>query len=1093
MLKKNFNDFLAKFAHLPFFIELATLLGKKKSVTVKYLHGSARTATIAALWIKQPKKILIIAENREQAKEWIVDLENLLGSERLALFAEPERNFHYSAEQLDNRVVSIVDALAVVERYPDAIAAASPEAFGFQLPAPKSVVEHVVALKRGMKLPFQEFIRNLMLQGFDRKDFVENHGDLAVRGGIVDVFPLGWDNPLRIEFWDDDIESVREFDTLSQRSIHEHESIEIIASMFAGEQLFQSSLFDYFPENTLIILDAPEALGAAFYAANIEYPDEIKEYSTLSINGLGASDISVKCEQQPDFNGSIAALCTSLGELILLKSEVWITADGHQSSRRLQELIENFLEQDDAGSDIAVQIIRKTHLLDSSLSKGFILPDARIALFNEHEIFGRKRFQTSKKGKKFTGITLRELSQLRRGDYVVHADKGIGKFDGLETITIAGSGSQECARVIYDGGDVLFVHLNTLHKLQKYSAHADSPPKLSRLGTSEWERKKDRAKKKLKDIARDLIQLYAARKRSTGYAYSGDSVWQKEFEASFIYEDTPDQAKTTSDVKRDMEQIAPMDRLVCGDVGFGKTEVAIRAAFKAVQNGKQCAVLVPTTILAQQHFQTFTDRLRRYPVTVEVLSRFRTAAEQTNIVKRVQSGAVDILIGTHRILSKDVTFKDLGLVVIDEEQRFGVSAKEKLRQLRVTVDTLTLTATPIPRTLNFSLMGARDLSVIETPPRNRLPIETEITDWNDAKIIEAVHREIQRGGQIFFVNDAINDLARLQERLLDLYPKLRCGIVHGQMDSIGIEKAMQKFLERKYDVLLTTKIVESGLDIPNANTIFINNAQNFGLAELYQLRGRVGRSNIQAYCSLLVPPIRTLSRSSVRRLQALEECTDLGSGFQLALRDMEIRGAGNLLGAEQSGFIIEMGFELYQKILDEAVAELRQQEFSDIFDEGKNKPVYANEDISIDIGADALLPDSYVANDAERFEFYKKFFNVKTEEEALAIVSDLRDRYGALPEQAENLVAGVRLRVAALPLGFVRIVIKNGLMTIELPQETDAYFYANHFAAIAAQTASIAGAKFVANKKTTCIEAPVKNLHNASGILREYRRAANIR
>ncbi|GAB1430751.1 transcription-repair coupling factor [Ignavibacteria bacterium] len=1090
MIKKTIKDFLAKFSGLPFLTDIANRLDGGQSSSIKFLHGSARSAAVAALWHKKPRRILLLTENRDEAKEWLYDLEAIIGGEKLALFAEPEHRAIY--DQLDPRVAGIIDALATVERYDDAIAVATPEAFGFALPAPDNVSGSRINIKRGMNIPLKEFIHSLTRGGFVRKDFVETYGDMAARGGIVDIFPLGRDNPIRIEFWGDEAESVREFDPLSQRSIRELDSVDILGSVFVDERKFDSSLRDYFPDDSLIIFNAPEALEVSFFTAGIEFPEYLKDYTTLSINALGTSDVLVRCRPQPDFNGSIAVLCTSLAEQISLKISTWLSAEGQPSSRRLQELIINFLEQDEvnAASDI---ITRKTILLDRSLSKGFILPDAGIAIFNEHEIFGRKHFQTSKKGKTFTGITLRELSQLKRGDFVVHADKGIGRFDGLETINVAGSGVQECARIVYAGGDTLFVHLNTLHKLQKYSAAGDEPPKLSRLGSSEWERKKDRAKRKLKDIARDLIKLYAARKRSSGFRFAADTVWQKEFEAAFIYEDTPDQAKTTSEVKLDMESTVPMDRLVCGDVGFGKTEVAIRAAFKAVQNGKQVAVLVPTTILAQQHFHTFTDRLRRYPVNVEALSRLRPPAEQTKILQKVKSGTVDILIGTHRILSKDVVFKDLGLVVIDEEHRFGVGAKEKLRQLRISVDTLMLTATPIPRTLNFSLMGARDLSVIETPPRNRLPVETEITEWNEGKIIEGIHREIERGGQIFFVNDTVGGIPRWHERLLDLYPSLRCGIAHGQMDGHALESVMDKFLERKYDLLLTTKIAESGLDIPNANTIFINNAQNFGLAELYQLRGRVGRSNMQAYCALITPPIRSLSRSSVRRLQALEECTDLGSGFQLALRDMEIRGAGNLLGAEQSGFIVEMGFDLYQKILDEAVRELREQEFADVFDADSAKPVYANEDIAIDIDGDALLPNSYVASDTDRFEFYKKLYNIRSEEGTLAIASELRDRYGTLPEQAENLILGARLRAVAVALGFVRVSIKNELLRIELPPETDTFFYANYFAPIAAHTASMRNAKFTAVKKKTFIEIPCETPRQALDALREYRRAANIR
>jgi transcription-repair coupling factor (superfamily II helicase) len=1065
--------------------ERLSLAGSR--VAVKTLSGSLRALTVAALWRAHQKRVFVLADSKEEALEWLYDLNSLVGEQFTALFAEPDKKLHYSSEQLDEKIIAVIDSLAMVENNASCIAVGSPECLTFTVPRPNDVTTNRIHLERGGKLPFNQFTTTLSLHGFDRKDFVENQGDMAVRGGIVDVFPLGWSAPIRVEFWGDVIDSIREFDPLSQRSIREHLSLEFIADLFQhGDTPFESSVLDYFPEGSLLVVDSPEQCAAKFEKLGIpDWEAKFSGWTILSMNGLGDADVPVKSAYQPALSASVQRLCLELRMIASNKSRIFLSAEGSVNSKRLHDLVTNAMEIDDEENELPIaspsQTLRSISWVDKTLAKGFILPDEKLAFFTEHQLFERRHFQTNKKGKQFTGITLRELAQLRRGDYVVHVDKGVGKFDGLETITIAGS-KQDCARVIYEGGDVLYVHLNHIHKIQKYSGSEDAAPKLSKLGSAEWERKKARSKKKLKDIARELIRLYAERKAQPGYAFPADTNWQKEFEASFIYEDTPDQAKATAEVKVDMESQTPMDRLVCGDVGFGKTEVAVRAAFKAAQNGKQVAVLVPTTILAQQHFLTFTDRLHRYPVNVDVLSRFRTTAEQKEVLQKVKTGGVDILIGTHRILSKDLHFKNLGLLIIDEEQKFGVTAKEKLRSMRVTVDTLTLTATPIPRTLNFSLMGARDLSVIETPPRNRLPISTTIAEWNDGKILEHLLRELERGGQIYFVSDKISTLTKLHEQLVQLVPSLRCGIAHGQMETDKLEDVMEKFLERKYDVLLCTKIVESGLDIPNANTIFIHNADNFGLAELYQLRGRVGRSNTQAYCMLIVPPVKTLSRTALRRLQALEENTDLGSGFQLAMRDMEIRGAGNLLGAEQSGFIAEMGFELYQKILDEAVNELRTEEFSELFHEKdvtKKKRSFTNEDVAVEIGADALLPTNYVSADTERYEFYKRLYLVRSETELLNITSELRDRYGRLPAEAENLIFAVRLRVAALETGFTRLVFKNNLLTAELPPETNTSYYELLFMPLAAFIGSIPGARFVQKSPKVFLEAPIKNREEA--------------
>jgi len=1073
----------------------------RNTISAKTLSGSLRSLVVALLHRNSTVPLVIITDTKEEAQEWLHDLGMLIGQESIALFVEPDKHLRFTAEELDERVVSSIDGLALLQRDTSTLTIATPDAFAFHVPAPDALRKYRITLSKNSEFAFQEFVTLLGLQGFQRKDFVEHQGDMAVRGGIVDVFALGWDNPLRIEFWGDIIDSIREFDPLSQRSIREHQTADIVAHLFQQSETETSlTLFDHFPASTVFILDAPHSIEAACHTWDIyEIYQRFFQYKVVEINPLHSSDIVVKTIPQPVYNASVVQLIGELRVLALQDIFTFIAADGTTNSRRIHDLIIATLENDESELDDTMAdngiVLRKIKHIPNSLSKGFLFHEAKAALITEHQIFDRKHFQTSKKGQKFTGITLRELAQLHRGDYVVHIDKGIGKFDGLETLTIAGN-KQECIRLLYENNDILYVHLHHLHKVQKYSANSESLPKLSKLGSTEWERKKARTKGKLKDIARELIRLYALRKSQPGYAYPSDTTWQKEFEAGFIYEDTPDQSKATADVKKDMESRQPMDRLVCGDVGFGKTEVAIRAAFKAVQAGKQVIVLVPTTILAQQHFVTFRDRLHRYPVSIDVLSRFRTTGEQKEILRKFSEGKIDILIGTHRVLSKDIIPKSLGLLIIDEEQRFGVGAKEKLRHLRVSIDTLTLTATPIPRTLNFSLMGARDLSVIETPPRNRLPVQTRITEWNNDMVKEIIQRELDRGGQIFFVSDRIADLTNLHAALVQLLPHLRCGIAHGQMETDRLEEVMEKFIERKFDVLLATKIVESGLDIPNANTMFIHNAHNFGLAELYQLRGRVGRSNIQAYCSLLVPPVKTIGKTALRRLQALEECTDLGSGFQLAMRDLEIRGAGNLLGGEQSGFIMEMGYDLYQKILDEAVTELRSTEFTELFsgyDEPQlKKKKIMNEEISIDISSDCLLPETYVADSTERYEFYKRLFNVRSHTELQNIASELRDRYGRLPKEAENLLFVIEIRILGMEYGFHRISYHKKELIIELPPDSAKEFYEYVFPQFAAAIGSLHGAHFTQSGKKTSVLIPVENREDALDILKSVSSAISL-
>jgi transcription-repair coupling factor (superfamily II helicase) len=1056
------------------------LISRKKIINAKILSGSMPQVLVSSLFSSHTNSLFIIAQDNTTAENWYHDLSILVPQDKLALMTEPKKHVRFQAEDLEDHLIWLIDGLSKIQKFDQFIAIATPEIFQIPVPKADTIKQNRINIKIGESIPFDEFTMNLALNGFDKKDFVSAHGDMAIRGGIIDLFPIGWDNPLRIEFWGDEIESIREFNPLSQRSIRDLPEAEFIANIFhSSSEEKESTILDFISDDTLFIMDSPEQIISQNEDFKYDLPNKL-----LNINPLAKAGIMTRSQQQPQFNSSIREFTNELRRLSALGFDLALCADGKIHLERFKELVESALENSEEENDTDSPLLAEKEKtldsiiwLDQTFTSGFFSEEDKFALFTEHQIFNRERARLSRKrGKRYEGsITLQELKQLNIGDYVVHSDKGVGKFLGFERIEMGGS-FQDCVKLAFHGDDLLYVHMNYIQKIQKYSSQEGVVPKLSKLGSGEWARKKARTKKKLKDIARDLIKLYARRKNSLGFSFPEDTLWQKEFEASFIYEDTPDQAKSTKDIKDDMQEATPMDRLVCGDVGFGKTEVAIRAAFKAVQAGKQVAVLVPTTILAQQHFMTFRDRLQKYPVTIDAISRFRSQKKQKEIIERSQEGRLDILIGTHRILSKDIKFKDLGLLIIDEEHRFGVSAKEKLRQMKSNVDTVTLTATPIPRTLNFSLMGARDLSIIETPPRNRLPVNTEILEWKDEVIIKAIDDELERGGQVFFVSDKVHDLEKIMLHIKMLMPHVNFGIAHGQMKPSELEKAMEGFIERKFDVLVTTKIIESGLDIPNANTMLINRSQNFGLAELYQLRGRVGRSNTQAYCYLLIPPVKKLPAKSLRRLQAIEEFTDLGSGFQLAMRDMEIRGAGNLLGAEQSGFIIDMGFELFQKILDEAVSELRVEEFAGMFDEEEDELTkFINDELAIQLDTDALLPSDYIKSDTDRFYFYKKLYNSKNNKELETIVAEIKDRFGKLPKEVLELIFAVKIRMAALPTGFSKIILKKNRLTAEFPPESNTEYYQLAFPAIVEYIQQLNGARMVEKHKKLLLEIPLEN------------------
>lgn len=913
----------------------------------------------------------------------------------------------------------------------------------------------IIKLRKNDEYLFEELISQLRSNFYEQQNKVEAIGQFSIRGGIVDVFPENFDFPVRIEFVGEEVESIREFDLTSQRSIREIDEVSISINLqsdeFLEKNFVKGSLEQYIPSDTLLIIDDINTIN------DVTHQELIKDLSTrftviffsYITNSDGENNVNFNSQPQPDFRSNMTLLYRNLTEHLSNSYEIYILSSDEHQAKRVRSIIEDF-ENDNFEKEskklrkvVDVEIFRKTpartlvkqsslNYLSESIQNGFVLHDNKLVVYTEHEIFRRYFRQPKQRKRKFAGISIEDLKTLSVGDYVVHRDFGIGIYSGLKEIDIGGR-KQEVIKLTYARGDTLFVNLNYVNLIKKFSANEGVVPKLTPLGGNEWDKIKQKTKNKVKDIARDLILLYAKRKSQKGHRFSADTHWQKELELSFIYEDTPDQIRATEEVKIDMESENPMDRLICGDVGFGKTEIAVRAAFKAVLDNKQVAVLVPTTILAVQHFNTFRDRLSPFAVEVEFLTRLKTKKEQKEILARLQAGKIDIIIGTHRLLSTDVKFKDLGLLIIDEEQRFGVKDKEKLRALKPTIDTLTLTATPIPRTLNFSLLGARDLSIINTPPKNRKPIITEIIklDWD--VIAEAISNELKRNGQVYFVTDRIADLYKFADKISEVVPDAKVGIAHGQMDARELEDVIIDFIEQKIDVLVCTKIIESGLDIPNVNTIIINNANMYGLAEIYQLRGRVGRSEQQAYAYLISPPAVKLTKSAIRRLQAIEEYTELGSGFNLALRDMEIRGVGNLLGKEQSGFISQIGFDTFLDIINEAVLELKEDEFTELFSKDEAlktaeaiiKEEYASTTV-IENDIDAYIPFEYISNDSEKLMMYKRLYEIKDIPSLMELRNELIDRYGKYSLPVENLLKIIELKILATKLKIEKIII-NGL------------------------------------------------------------------
>ena len=1039
---------------------------KNRSATVhlEELVGGALSFYAAAAVAKSGGVHLFVAEDRDAAAYLMNDFYNLLDEERVCFFPSSwKRSAVYGAEDAQG-VVQRTATMNALRGFPGKgylVVCTYPEALAERVADADTLRKGTISVRVGDKISIEVLEQELVDAAFTRVDFVYEPGQYSVRGGIVDVFSYSESKPYRLDFFGDEVDSIRRFNISSQLSSDKLDRVEIIPDLNAGvpaaakvslARFAGADAAWWFYDADFVFRRVNDVRRKTL--ADMERPEEIDSLLT-SRNGLLAdlagcrifalrdnlperpAEASVKFSTapQPKFNKNFEMLADDMIRNALRGYNTYILSENKAQVERL----ENIFHQIGRGQ----AVVRS---LSVTLHEGFVDNDLKLCLYTDHQIFDRyQRYRINGEIRRDEQMTVAELNQLRPGDYVVHIDHGVGRFDGLVKIAAGDGRMQEAIKLVYKDGDVLFVNVHSLHRISRYKSGDGEPPKVYKLGNGAWQKLKNATKKAVKDISRELIALYAKRKASKGFAFSPDSYLQHELEASFKWEDTPDQQSATAAVKKDMESDQPMDRLVCGDVGFGKTEVAIRAAFKAAVDGKQVAVLVPTTILALQHYRSFTERLRNFPVRVEYLNRTKSAKEVGQIREDLAAGKIDILIGTHKILGKQIVFRDLGLLIIDEEQKFGVAAKEKLTQMSVSVDTLTLTATPIPRTLQFSLMGSRDLSVISTPPPNRQPILTESHVFSEEIVRDAVEAELARGGQVYFVHNRVEDLPVLQGLITRLCPKARVAVGHGKMPAEQLEKLIMDFIYGEFDVLVSTTIVENGIDIPNANTIIVNNAQNFGLSDLHQLRGRVGRSNQKAYCYLLSPPDELLSADARRRLRAIEEFSDLGSGFNIAMQDLDIRGAGNLLGAEQSGFIADIGFETYQKIMNEAVAELRAEGLKvPGLSDGEQDVVEQMrfiDDAHIDIEVEAALPDAYVAQQAERLKLYRELDSTKDEEALQAFESRLADRFGPLPRAAKELLNVVRLRWEAIRLGMERVKVKNGLMIVHFVGEENSPYY----------------------------------------------------
>ena len=1027
----------------------------EQKIRLNGLLGSSLSFVVQSLFKKTEKPFLLILNDKEEAAYYLNDLEQMIGDEDVLFYPGSYRR-PYQIEDTDNANVLLRAEVLnrINSRKKPAIIVTYPEALFEKVVTRKELDKNTLKVAVGDKISI-DFINEVLFEyEFKRVDFITEPGEFSVRGGIVDVFSFSNDNPYRIEFFGDEVESIRSFDVETQLSIEKQKKITIIPNV--ENKFFQEnreSFLEYINDKTIIFIQNTDMLlsklDKLFVKATeifenlnatvnhvepkqlfLNQAEFIKKSLDFSIVEMSPkiiyktkSTFDFYIKPQPSFNKQFDLLLNNLNDNHFNGYKNYLFCSNEAQSKRFHDIFETL---DEANSE---NIRKQYNTVVLPLYQGFIDEENQIACYTDHQIFERyHKFSIKSTISKKQNITLKELTTLSVGDYVTHIDHGIGKFGGLQKIQVEGK-TQEAIKLVYADNDIVYVSIHSLYKISKYTGKEGTPPKIYKLGSNAWKILKQKTKARVKHIAFNLIQLYAKRRLEKGFQFAPDSYLQNELESSFIYEDTPDQTKSTAEVKADMESDRPMDRLVCGDVGFGKTEVAIRAAFKAVDNSKQVAVLVPTTILAYQHYRTFSERLKEMPVSVGYLNRFRTAKQKAETLKLLAEGKLDIVIGTHQLVNKNVVFKDLGLLIVDEEQKFGVNVKDKLKTIAANIDTLTLTATPIPRTLQFSLMAARDLSVITTPPPNRYPIETNVVGFSEELIRDAISYEIQRNGQVFFVNNRIENIKEVAGMIQRLVPDARVGIGHGQMDGSKLEELMLAFMNGEFDVLVATTIIESGLDVPNANTIFINNANNFGLSDLHQMRGRVGRSNKKAFCYFICPPYSAMTDDARKRIQALEQFSELGSGFNIAMKDLEIRGAGDLLGGEQSGFINEIGFDTYQKIMNEAIEELKENEFKDLYeneDSGVEKEYV--KDLQIDTDFELLFSDEYINNVTERLSLYNELGTVKNEEELVVFQNKLIDRFGPMPPRANALMNSIRIKWIATRIGIEKLVMKKGKM-----------------------------------------------------------------
>lgn len=1018
---------------------------------------------------------LVVLPDKETAEYCTSDLYNLIEGDKVFFLPESGKNVersNYKSSLAVQRTAAIgavmswkKDELKLVVSYPEALEE--------RVPSARSIKDSVLKIKAGQEISHDSIVEILSRNGFEKVDFVSAPGQYAIRGSIVDIFSYSWNYPYRISFWGNEVEKINIFDCNTQLSVSEEKEMEVISDIMSSGESSEASIFDLLPESAMLWLDSSDmyrerdffSLAERFRAVFIDTP--------LSVST--DDEIKFGISPQPSFNKNFELLTEDIRNRLENGYKVLIYGDKTSQLERIKSILSQ------NGGLIPEFVAGKT------IHQGFVDSENKVCCYSDHEIFDRfQRVSIRRSVEKSEQLTINDLNSFNIGDYVVHIDHGVGIFGGLVRMRDDKGRVHEVVKITYKDGDVVFVSVHALNKISRFRSKDGEPPRINKLGSKTWSTLKSNAKSKVKDIAKELIQLYAKRRASKGFAFSADTYLQEELESSFMYEDTPDQESATIAVKRDMEDDCPMDRLVCGDVGFGKTEIAIRAAFKAVADSKQVAVLVPTTILALQHYNTFRMRLQNLPCNIDYVSRLRTAKEVSQIKERLKSGEIDVLIGTHKILGKDFGFKDLGLLIIDEEQKFGVSAKEKLRALKASVDTLTLTATPIPRTLQFSLLGARDLSIINTPPPNRIPVQTEIILFDEKEIKGIINYELNRGGQLFFLHNRVEELNSIYEILHRLVPDMKICIAHGQMESRHLENIMLDFMRGDYDMMLCTTLIENGLDIPNANTIIINQAQNFGLSDLHQLRGRVGRSNKKAFCYLIVPPLASITDEARRRLKAIEEFSDLGSGFNIAMQDLDIRGAGNLLGAEQSGFITEMGFETYQKILSEAMEELGVETGTvPRSDRGR----YVT-DCTVETDQPALIPDDYIDITAEKIRIYRAIDSMNSDKETDNYAKRLADRFGKLPEELDNLFYVVKIRNAGARLGFEKIIIKNGLLiAFFVSNPMSPYYKSDTFASVMEKIASCQGSiELKQNEnKLKILSRNVVSLKQAYGILSRLR------